>query len=100
MPAATGRRDEVDEAWSREPLIRLRQYLIDQGAWSDEREQELVKGMCGIRAGSPPDEYMDMVTNDPQPVTAMFDFMYEQLPHDLVEQRAYAEEFPEDGGHH
>jgi pyruvate dehydrogenase E1 component alpha subunit len=41
-----------------------------------------------------------MVNNHGQPVTAMFDYMFAELPHDLVEQRAYAERFPEDGGHH
>ena len=30
------------------------------------------------------------LSQSPQPVTAMFDYMYAELPHDLAEQRAYA----------
>ena len=91
--------DEVDEAWSKEPLIRLRQYLIDQGAWDESRDEELL-AECGDFVQQAAQEYLDVIENDPQPVTAMFDFMYKELPHDLVEQRAEAERFPEDGGHH
>jgi 2-oxoisovalerate dehydrogenase E1 component alpha subunit len=91
--------EEVDAAWAMEPLERLRKYLISQGAWDDVREQELLKE-CGEFVQEAANEYLDMVDKDPQPVTAMFDYMFAQLPHDLVEQRAHAEEFPEDGGHH
>ena len=91
--------EEVDAAWAKEPLERLRKYLISQGAWDDAREQELLKE-CGEFVQEAATEYLDMVDKDPQPVTAMFDYMFAELPHDLVEQRAHAEEFPEDGGHH
>ena len=91
--------EEVDEAWEQEPLKRLRSYLVDQGAWDDQREQELLSE-CSQFVQQAADEYMDLVQNKPQPLTAMFDYMYAELPHDLVEQRAYAEQFPEDGGHH
>ncbi len=91
--------EEVDEAWENEPVSRLRKYLINQGAWDDTQEEELVSE-CVEFAQQAADEYIDIVTNDPQPVTAMFDYMYKELPHDLAEQRAYAEEFPEDGGQH
>jgi pyruvate dehydrogenase E1 component alpha subunit len=91
--------DEVDEAWDREPLKRLKAYLIDQGAWTDEQEEELL-GECKQWVQQAADEYLDMIENDPQPVTAMFDYMYAELPHDLVEQRAYAENYAEDGGAH
>jgi 2-oxoisovalerate dehydrogenase E1 component alpha subunit len=91
--------EEVDAAWHKEPLERLRKYLISQGAWDDAREQELL-GECSEFVQEAANEYLDMVDKDPQPVTAMFDYMFAELPHDLVEQRAHAEEFPEDGGHH
>ncbi len=91
--------DEVDSAWSKEPLIRLRQYLINEGAWDEQREQELLTE-CGQFVQQAADDYVDMVDNHPQPVTAMFDYMYAELPHDLVEQREHAERYPEDGGHH
>ncbi|MGY6629714.1 MAG: pyruvate dehydrogenase (acetyl-transferring) E1 component subunit alpha [Wenzhouxiangella sp.] len=91
--------DEVDDAWDHEPIARLRRYLIDQQAWDDEREQALLEESAET-VQQAADEYLDIVASKPQPVTAMFDYMYAELPHDLAEQRAYAEEFPEDGGHH
>ena len=91
--------DEVEDAWDKEPIKRLKAYLIDQGAWSEDRESELTKE-CSEWVQQAADEYIDQVENSPQGVTAMFDYMYEELPHDLVEQREYAEQFPEDGGHH
>ena len=91
--------EEVEDAWRKEPIARLRRYLIDQGAWDDEREQALLDE-CSTTVQQAADDYLEMVTKDPQPVSAIFDHMYAELPHDLVEQRAYAERFPEDGGHH
>ncbi len=91
--------EEVEEAWEKEPVKRLKAYLIDQGAWNEEREAELLEE-CSQWVQQAADEYVDQVDNNPQGVTAMFDYMYAELPHDLAEQRAYAEQFPEDGGHH
>ena len=91
--------DEVEDAWDREPLLRLRRYLMAKNAWDEAQEQELLDE-CGQFVQQAADEYTDLVTNDPQPVTAIFDHMYAELPHDLAEQRAYAEQYPEDGGHH
>lgn len=91
--------DEVEDAWDREPLLRLRRYLMAENAWDEAQEQELLDE-CGQFVQQAADEYTDLVTNDPQPVTAIFDHMYAELPHDLAEQRAYAEQYPEDGGHH
>ena len=91
--------DEVEEAWQNEPISRLRTYLTEQGHWDEEREQALLEeSSASVQQAA--DDYLDMVNKDPQPVTAMFDYMFAELPHDLVEQRAYAERFPEDGGHH
>lgn len=91
--------DEVEEAWSREPISRLRSYLMDQNAWDEGREQALQEE-ASATVQQAADDYLDQVTNNAQPVTAMFDHMFAELPHDLAEQRAYAERFPEDGGHH
>jgi 2-oxoisovalerate dehydrogenase E1 component alpha subunit len=91
--------EEVEEAWDKEPVKRLKAYLIDQGAWNDEREAELLEE-CSQWVQQAADEYIDQVENNPQGVTAMFDYMFAELPHDLEEQRANAEQFPEDGGHH
>ena len=87
------KQDEVDDAQGREPLIRLRRYLTENGAWSDEREEQL-RTECAAKVQAAVDEYLGMT---PQPVTAMFDYMYAELPHDLAEQRAYAEEVESNG---
>jgi pyruvate dehydrogenase E1 component alpha subunit len=91
--------DEVDDAWDKEPLKRLKTYLVEQEAWSEEREAEL-QAECKQWVQQAADEYLDLIENDPQPVTAMFDYMYAELPEDLVEQREYAQRFADNGGHH
>ena len=91
--------EEVEEAWAREPLLRLKTYLIAQGAWDEGKETSWLEEATS-EVQKAVDHYLDMVTNHPQPVTAMFDYMFKDLPADLVEQRAYAEQYPEDGGHH
>jgi pyruvate dehydrogenase E1 component alpha subunit len=91
--------EEVEEAWRNEPISRLRAYLTDQNVWDEEKEQALHQD-CTAKVQAAADEYLDMVAKNPQPVTAMFDHMFAELPHDLAEQRDYAEQYPEDGGHH
>ncbi len=91
--------EEVDAAWDKEPISRLRQYLMDQEAWDAAREQALQEE-CTATVQKAADDYLDRVNRDAQPVTAMFDYLFAELPHHLVEQREYAQRFPEDGGHH
>ncbi|HSH27573.1 MAG TPA: pyruvate dehydrogenase (acetyl-transferring) E1 component subunit alpha [Wenzhouxiangella sp.] len=91
--------DEVDEAWEREPIKRLNAYLTEQGVWSEEKENDLLEE-CKQWVQQAADEYLDIIENDPQPVTAMFDYMFAELPHDLIEQRSYAQNYAEDGGQH
>lgn len=91
--------EEVDKAWKREPIPRLRAYLSDQGAWDAVKEEELLTE-CADRVSQAVDEYLDLIENDPQPVNAMFEYMFRNLPHHLEEQRAYAEQFPREGGDH
>lgn len=91
--------EEVEEAWKHEPLTRLRAYLSDQGHWDQVKEEELLAD-CADRVQKAVDEYLDRVTNDPQPISAMFRYMFRNLPHHLQEQQAYAEQFPHEGGKH
>lgn len=90
---------EVEAAWKREPLIRLRNYLIDQGCWDEVREEELL-AECAERVQAAVEEYLDTVKNNPQPVDAMFDYMFKNLPHTLEEQREIARRFARSGGDH
>ncbi|HEL5053120.1 TPA: pyruvate dehydrogenase (acetyl-transferring) E1 component subunit alpha [Stenotrophomonas maltophilia] len=77
---------EVKDAWTREPMLRLRKYLTAQGVWSEDEEKAWVE-QCGARV----DEEVNQYLNTPvQPVEAMFDYLYADPPPDLLAQRAAA----------
>ena len=76
-------KEEVDEAWAKEPMKRLRNWLVKKKVWDDAKE-EAWKAEC--------DEWMDNEVNAyletrTQPVSAMFDYTFAELPADLEKQR-------------
>ncbi len=75
---------ELKKAWSREPIQRLRQYLLDQGLWSETLEQAL-QADTRKRIEQEVKAYLD---TPPQPPEAMFDHLFEELPEALIQQRA------------
>ena len=78
--------DEVKAAWTREPFKRLKAYLLAQKAWS-EKDEEAWKTECGAKVDAEVNAYLETKS---QPVEAMFDFTYAELPADLAQQRAEA----------
>lgn len=80
--------NEVDEAKPKEPISRLKEYLIAQKLWDEEQEAQLQKS-CSEEVQTAVDEYLNRT---PQPVTAIFDYHYAELPDYLIEQRAIAME--------
>ena len=78
--------DEVKSAWLREPLLRLRRYLESKKLWSEQQEVDW-KTQCGLEVDIEVNAYLE---TKPQPVEAMFDYLFAELPHDLREQRAQA----------
>ncbi len=77
---------EVKNAWTLEPMLRLRKYLVAQGVWSEEEETAWT-AECAARV----DEDVNRYLNTPvQPVEAMFDYLYADPPADLLAQRAAA----------
>ena len=78
--------EEVEAAWRREPLSRLRQYLTGRGAWNDDHEQALADD-CASQVDAAVDEYLNA---EPQPIESMFDYMYADMPEDLRAQRERA----------
>ncbi len=85
--------EEVENAKKFEPILRVRQYLMNNNQWSVQQENKLMEE-CAAKVEAAVQEYK----NTPQPkVTDMFDYMYEELPHDLAEQRKYAEELENNG---
>jgi pyruvate dehydrogenase E1 component alpha subunit len=91
------KKDEVETAWKLEPLIRMRQYLTDIGAWDDQREKALLEA-----AAAKVDTAVQSYLNTPKPpIESMFDYMYEELPEFLEEQRDHAIQYGDtNGGHH
>lgn len=78
--------EEVDAAWKREPIVRLRKYLTEQGEWDDEREAALEQEATEA-VNAAVEEYQAL--GDPG-IASMFDYMYAELPHDLAAQRERA----------
>jgi pyruvate dehydrogenase E1 component alpha subunit len=77
---------EVKAAWDREPLKRLKTYLMSLNAWT-EKEEEVWKADCATRVDAEVNAYLETKS---QPVEAMFDFTYAEVPADLAAQRAFA----------
>src|SRR5688572_20597316 len=78
--------DELAEAWKREPVLRLRTYLTDQGAWDKAKEDALLKE-CNEQVQSAAQAYLDTPPPTPE---QMFDHLYATLPAALAKQRAAA----------
>jgi pyruvate dehydrogenase E1 component alpha subunit len=77
---------EVKDAWTREPLLRLRTYLTDAGVWSEAEEAAWIEE-CGQRVDVEINAYLETPV---QPVEAMFDHLYADMPADLQAQRQQA----------
>ena len=82
--ASRYRDDEIVGAhWQEDPIARLRTYLTNEHGWSkDEEEATLGSGSAEVEAAV--EEY---IATPPQPAGALFDYMFETLPEDLVRQR-------------
>jgi len=78
--------EEVKAAWQREPMTRLRTWLIAEKLWSESEEAEW-KVECSRLVDIEVDAYLATTL---QPLESMFDYMYAELPPDLVAQRAEA----------
>jgi pyruvate dehydrogenase E1 component alpha subunit len=77
---------EVSEHWPAEPLTRLRNYLTAGGHWSKESEQTLQRECSEAVEGAA----QDFLDTPPQPASAAFDYIYQDMPVGLAEQRAAA----------
>ena len=89
---------EVKDAWTREPLKRLKAYLIAQKLWT-EKDEETLKAESTAQVDAEVNAYLETKA---QPVTAMFDYTYAELPLDLERQRSAAlarEKAPRAEGH-
>ncbi|MGO1072160.1 pyruvate dehydrogenase (acetyl-transferring) E1 component subunit alpha [Lysobacter sp. CA199] len=74
---------EVKDAWTRDPMPRLRTYLTDQGVWNEALEKAWAEE-CGKKVDVEINAYLETPV---QPVEAMFDYLYGDMPADLLAQR-------------
>jgi pyruvate dehydrogenase E1 component alpha subunit len=78
--------DELAGAWNREPIDRLRKYLLERGAWSKAEEETLIRS-CAEQVQEAAQAYLA----HPIPgAEQMFDCLYATLPPAYVQQRAKA----------
>ena len=78
--------EEVAEAWRREPIGRLRNYLVGIEAWSKSDEETLIKH-CAERVQEATQAYL---AHPPPTRSQMFDHLHASLPAALAPQRAQA----------
>lgn len=77
---------EVSPHWAAEPLVRLRRYLVAVGAWDKDEEDRLLSRI-GLDLDAAVAQYL---ATPPQSVETIFDFTYQHLPDDLLQQRRAA----------
>ena len=79
------RSDEEVEHWrGRDPIPRLRKYLDRRGLWDDDRQTALEEEVSAWV-----DREVEILeAMEPQPPEAIFDFLYDEMPPHLAEQRA------------
>jgi 2-oxoisovalerate dehydrogenase E1 component subunit alpha len=86
---------QLDDAWRREPLLRIRAYLCQTGAWDDRREHEL-KAECARQVEAAVAQYL----SGPKPTTdAMFDNLFAKPTKNLQRQRESARRYAAGPGH-
>ena len=78
--------EEVKAGWEREPFLRLRKFLTNEGVWNEQMENEW-KEECNRLSDIEVNAYLETKA---QPVEAMFDYLYGDMPHDVAAQRAEA----------
>ena len=78
--------DEVKAAWKVEPMIRLRKYLTDAKVWDEKKEKAWLEE-CGKQVDVEINAYLETPV---QPVEALFDYLYADMPADLMAQREAA----------
>lgn len=76
--------EEVGPHWKEEPISRLRDYLVAEGVWNKDDEEALIReSQAEVEAAA-----KNYLARDPEPATAIFDYLYEHLPQALETQRA------------
>ncbi|MGF1734423.1 pyruvate dehydrogenase (acetyl-transferring) E1 component subunit alpha [Photobacterium satsumensis] len=90
--------DELQQAWQYEPIKRLKAFLIEQGAWSEQDDLDW-QTHCKEEIEKIVKKYQETTPQTPE---SAFDFLYEQLHEDLLSQRDHIinKAMRMQGGHH
>lgn len=75
--------DEVSSHWQGDPVARIRSYLVEQGGWTKDQEEAL-QADCQVELERAVADYLAVT---PQPASAMFDYLYAELPEAYEGQR-------------
>ena len=75
--------DEVDDAWSKEPILRLRKYLESLNAWSDADEDKMNQDNA-TNIDAAVKEFQDITAPMPE---SMMDYLFAELPESHQQQR-------------
>ncbi|WP_341501132.1 pyruvate dehydrogenase (acetyl-transferring) E1 component subunit alpha [Gallaecimonas sp. GXIMD4217] len=75
--------EEVNAAWKREPVKRLRNYLHNAGVWNEDKEQAL-QAECNAKVEEAVQQYLN---HPKEPPESMMDHHFEQLVEPLASQR-------------
>ncbi len=84
--------EEVNAAEIAEPILRFKKYLEQTINWTAKDEQDL-HDKCKAEIEREVSVYL---SQEKQPITAIFDYHYAELPDYLIEQRAIAMEAAHD----
>jgi 2-oxoisovalerate dehydrogenase E1 component alpha subunit len=77
---------DVSPHWGEDPITRLRNHLVGRGIWAKTDEERLLAEVSAA-VDSAAERYLAIPPQGPETI---FDFTYEALPEDLVEQRQAA----------
>ncbi|MHB1946604.1 MAG: pyruvate dehydrogenase (acetyl-transferring) E1 component subunit alpha [Gammaproteobacteria bacterium] len=72
-----------ESEWAKEPIMRLRRYLENIGAWNEQLEEKL-QAECIAEVEKIVAEYLN---TPPAPIESMFDYLYAELPGIYASQR-------------
>jgi len=73
----------LQNALKREPLIRYKKFITQQYRWSTEDDKQLYS-LCQQKVDQAVNNYKNI---KPQAASEFFDYMYQELPHDLAQQK-------------
>lgn len=75
--------ESVGRHWREDPIARLRAHLTAAHGWTKD-DEETTLASCATDVDRAAEEYL---ATPAQPPETIFDYLYEQLPADLAEQR-------------